>query len=146
MLAGGAAGCLACPLWLPLPTCRCPVSRSMRPPICPLLLLQHLLPGTRSCAQVAALPVGVYVATHWAVLFSWVHMWSLILLATGPLVFVCSLQGAPGCLLWEQVQGQRCCDGFPNMGKRAMDIQSASSCMTVEVCRLHATQQARQGR
>lgn len=40
--------------------------------------------------------MGVYVATHWAVLFSWVHMWSLILLATGPLVFVCSLQGAQG--------------------------------------------------
>lgn len=55
----------------------------------------HLLPHP-CCVQVAALPVGVYVATHWAVLFSWVHMWSLILLATGPLVFVCSLQGAQG--------------------------------------------------
>ena len=87
--------------------------------------LQSLLPGSWSCAQVAALPVGVYVATHWAVLFSWVHMWSLILLATGPLVFVCSLQGAPGCLLW--VQGQRCCDGLAIMGKRTMDIKAAST-------------------
>jgi hypothetical protein len=54
--------------------------------------LQDSGDGFTAFLLVAALPVGVYVATHWAVLFSWVHMWSMILLATGPLVFVCSLQ------------------------------------------------------
>lgn len=42
----------------------------------------------------ALLPAGAYVATHWAVLLQWVHFWSLLLLASAPLVFVCSLKGA----------------------------------------------------
>ena len=50
--------------------------------------------GFASCLLTVALPAGVYVATHWAALFQAVHFWSLLLLVTGPLTFVCSLQGA----------------------------------------------------
>lgn len=55
--------------------------------------LQDSADGFTAFLLVACLPAGTYVATHWAVLFQWVHFWSVLLLASGPLVFVCSLKG-----------------------------------------------------
>ncbi|PSC73750.1 no exine formation 1 [Micractinium conductrix] len=54
--------------------------------------LQDSTDGFAAFCLVTCLPVGVYLATHWAVIFQWVHLWSLLLLASGPLVFVTSLQ------------------------------------------------------
>ena len=39
------------------------------------------------------LPAATYAAIHREVLGEWVHFWSLLLLATGPLLFVTSLKG-----------------------------------------------------
>lgn len=56
--------------------------------------LQDTADGFTAFLLVVGLPAGVYVATHLAVLLQWVHIWSLALLVSGPLVFVCSLKGA----------------------------------------------------
>lgn len=45
---------------------------------------------------VTMLPAGVYVATHLVVLVSWFHLWSLLLLGAGPLLFVTCLPGEQG--------------------------------------------------
>ena len=42
---------------------------------------------------VVCLPAGVYCATHLAVLLQWFHLWSLLLLGAGPLLFVTCLPG-----------------------------------------------------
>jgi hypothetical protein len=59
--------------------------------------------GFAAFVLVTTLPVAVYVATHLAVLAQWVHLWSVLLLASGPLVFVTSLKSeAEAC-----AQGRR---------------------------------------
>lgn len=57
-------------------------------------ILQDGADGLAAFLLAALLPAGAYVATHWAVLLQWVHCWSVLLLASGPLVFICSLKGA----------------------------------------------------
>ena len=57
-------------------------------------ILQDSADGFAAFLLVTLLPVSVYAATHLSVLFQWVHLWSLLLLATGPLLFVTSLKGA----------------------------------------------------
>ncbi|EFN59471.1 expressed protein [Chlorella variabilis] len=54
--------------------------------------LQDSADGFAAFVLVTTLPVAVYLATHWAVIFQWVHLWSVLLLASGPLVFVTSLK------------------------------------------------------
>lgn len=46
---------------------------------------------------VIALPAGVYAAIHSANLFQWVHLWSILLLSAGPLLFLSAL---PKGLWW----------------------------------------------
>ena len=58
--------------------------------------LQDSTDGFVAFLLVAGLPAAVYVATHWDVLLQMVHFWSVLLLVTGPLVFVTSLQGVCG--------------------------------------------------
>lgn len=64
--------------------------------------LQDAGDGFAAFVLVTGLPVAVYLATHWAVIFSWVHIWSLLLLGSAPLVFVCSLQNG----LWWLGEGR----------------------------------------
>lgn len=73
-------------------------------------LLNPSLGAPLLSAQVTLLPAGVYVATHWAVLFQFVHMWSLLLLTSGPLVFVCSLKGewVGGWGGWAEQRNEHC--------------------------------------
>lgn len=52
--------------------------------------------GALAFLLVALLPAAVYISTHLAVLFSWFHLWSLLLLGAGPLLFVACLPGGGG--------------------------------------------------
>lgn len=55
--------------------------------------IQERSDGALAFLLVTALPAGVYVATHLAVLFQWFHLWTLLLLGAGPLLFVTCLPG-----------------------------------------------------
>eukprot|EP00887_Chlorella_sp_A99_P005591 scaffold1.g5591.t1 len=56
-------------------------------------VLQNAGDAATAFLLAAALPAGVYAATHAAVLGEgWVHFWSLLLLGSGPLLFVTCLQ------------------------------------------------------
>ena len=73
-------------LWPPLPCCAGGAKPKTH-------ILQDSADGFAAFLLVTLLPVSVYAATHLSVLFQWVHLWSLLLLATGPLVFITSLKG-----------------------------------------------------
>ena len=55
--------------------------------------LQDAADGATCFVLAVALPVGVYAATHAAVLFQWVHLWSMLLLTCGPLLYITALPG-----------------------------------------------------
>ncbi|KAI3433444.1 hypothetical protein D9Q98_003258 [Chlorella vulgaris] len=55
-------------------------------------VLQDPADGFTAFVLVTTLPVAVYFTTHWAAIFQWVHLWSLLLLASGPLLLVTSLK------------------------------------------------------
>ena len=62
-----------------------------------LPLLQDRADSASAFVLVTCLPAAVYAATHWAVLGEhWIHFWSLLLLGSGPLLFICCLQGKDG--------------------------------------------------
>jgi hypothetical protein len=54
--------------------------------------LQDPADGFAAFVLVTTLPAATYLATHWAVATHWVHLWSLLLLGSGPLVFVSALR------------------------------------------------------
>ena len=55
--------------------------------------MQDRSDGALAFLLVVCLPAGVYCATHLAVLLQWFHLWSLLLLGAGPLLFVTCLPG-----------------------------------------------------
>lgn len=55
--------------------------------------MQDRSDGALAFLLAALLPAGVYAATHLVVLFQWFHLWSLLLLGSGPLLFMTCLPG-----------------------------------------------------
>ncbi len=62
-------------------------------------IIQGSADGALAFLMTAALPPVVYAATHHVSLFHWVHFWSLLLLGSGPLLFITILKG--GARAWK---------------------------------------------
>lgn len=53
--------------------------------------VQTIVDGISSFLFTTFLPTAVYTATHSHVIFQWVHIWSIFLLASGPVLFIMSI-------------------------------------------------------
>lgn len=96
-----------------------PVTRSPRVPACCLLrswrhllfvslhrraclcilpcAVQSKVDGALLALTVLAMPAACYLAIHASVISHWMHLWSLMILGSGPLLYICAL---PNGLWW----------------------------------------------
>jgi hypothetical protein len=63
----------------------------------PEATVQGRVDGVACAGLLVALPGAFYAAVHAAVLFQWVHIFSLVLLVAGPWTFLTTLQGGQRC-------------------------------------------------
>ncbi|KAK9824524.1 hypothetical protein WJX72_011089 [[Myrmecia] bisecta] len=54
--------------------------------------IQSPLEGFMAAVLLVCLPGSLYAITHWTLSFHWLHFWSLLLLHSGPLLFMCVLE------------------------------------------------------